>query len=336
MLVRFYAYLIAKRMDKVQLPTFTIPTYKCCSLILTFDDIEEILGGTRLVQVGLGDIEKSRYLFEDLKVNWLFSPRGWLVYASAYNPGLHEPQQAFQYDLVNKRMQFASATGRVSLSYEEILDLVHKAAEPSVSIVSLPCEEPPNSGDANKPEKSKRKIERRTRSLADSLTAINSSQGQDFQFVVPGSVSNTDMSSDRIIGKTGMFDRAVESEKIRFAQFVTEGDLHDLLSKIKRGLDEKTVDVFETDFPFAAAREGFLLNSDFELENLKLSSNFSNNDILLSNLSELETPLCVIKAAAHTKSYVHHLFRCDELSGPIILATVNLFQLERYFRNYRS
>jgi hypothetical protein len=329
--------------EGVKLPTFTIPTFKCCSLILTFDDIEAVLGSApRIVQIGIGEVEKSRHLFEDLNVNWLFSPNGWPLFASGFNPGIPEDQQAFKHDMVDKKMQFASGTARVSMSYPEILDLLRNTSSPHVCIVSLPCEEVPLVKDEEpKAEKSKRKIARRNQSFTDSISAI--STDSEFKFVMPltGVANQLEAlesmpNRSAVVGMSGPKER-MESrgDLMRCMQLRSTGDLSVALSEIKKGLIEKTAEIYETDLPFAAAKNGLLLNEKYEFEDLKISETFHNLDFLLPKVHE-DTPVSVVQAAAHTKAYIHHLFRCDELSGPILLATVNLYQLEKLFRSYRS
>jgi hypothetical protein len=334
-------------MESVALPTFTIPTFKCGPLILTFDDISEILGSKpRIVQVGIGELERSQHLI-DLGVNWLFSPAGWPVMASAYNPGIPEPEQTFQYESDSKRMQVANGTARAAKTYVELLASAKRMVQPSVSIVSLPCEEDANTETAAEVEKPvgkdsgkskvKRKIARRNQSFTDSLLALSQIEWDNVSVVLPliGSQQPLENVSEvkSVIGFTSRVERlAGAPEGLRFAQIRNVGSPEAILESIKAALGAKS-DVMETDFPFFAAKNGLLLNENLELENMKDPAMFHNNDLLMNVEAK---SMLVIQAGLHTKSYIHHLFRCEELSGPILLATVNLFQFERMFQTYRN
>lgn len=336
-------------MESIIYPTFTVPTYKCCSLILTFDDIEEILPGTRIVQVGLGELEKSRHLFEDLKVNWLFSPKSWPVYASGFNPGIPEPVQIFQFDVNEKRMQFSNSTGRSSMTYSEMVAVLSHTEQPSVSMACLPCEEAIDGEVINansKSDKSKRRLNRRTQSITECMQAIRSSDR--LRFVLPitsldSAIATVDTVSElgnKAVGVSGSVDRIraitakQEAGAKKFVQIPYSEDIHSMLGAVKEVLKSGSADVVETDLPFLAAKKGLLITPSFELEDLTLSSCFSNNDVVMDTTG-MKVPRLVEQAALHTKSYIHHLFRCDELSGPIILATVNLFQFDRLFSQYQ-
>ena len=220
-------------MEGIALPTFTIPTYKCCSLILTFDDIEAILGSEkpRLVQVGIGEIESSRHLFDDLKVNWLFSPNSWPVYASGFNPGIPAAQQSFLFDVVEKKIQFSNSTARTSMTYPEIAGLVSRTDNPKVSIVSMPLEEVEGDDASGKGSKSKRKIARRLQAVTESMNVIQSRE--DLLFVVP--LIGQEVPPSGILGVTGPPHRveADRSERLRFIQFRKSEDLVTTWNEIK-------------------------------------------------------------------------------------------------------
>ena len=63
------------------LPTFTIPTNRCSSLLLPLADIAEIMGKPMFIQVGIGEAAKSIHLV-DLNVSWLHAPPDWPVLLS--------------------------------------------------------------------------------------------------------------------------------------------------------------------------------------------------------------------------------------------------------------
>jgi hypothetical protein len=287
-------------------------------MILTFDDIEEILGGPRIAQVGIGEMEKSRHLFEELQVNWLFSPAGWPVYASGSNPGIPESEQIFQFDVNHKRMQFANSTGRSSMTYSEMVELISAARTPEISLAALPVEQGDSDPTSTKSGKTKRRLNRQTQSLDGCIAAIQRSEGK-CKFVVSQLQSFPADCHEKIYKK-------------RFVQIGHSSDLESVLRQIKQYLEADDVDVIETDFPFLAAKMGMLFNSEFQLEDLTQSEFFSNNDPVFTSNEDL--PRLVREAGLHTKSYIHHLFRCDELSGPIMLACINLYQLDKLFRKY--
>ena len=337
-----YIYILRRldirtyQMTQIAYPTFTIPTSKCCSLILTFDDIAEILGDRRhIVQVGMGEIERTMHLIQ-MDLDWLFSPKGWPVYVSGFNPAIHDSKQVFQYELASKKIHFSSGTARTCMTHKAMLDMLVRVAKPAVELVALPCEE--EDVDSHEPQdlgktKVKRKTARRNQCFADALEVTKTA---DFKFVLPviGSQQPIDIPSglSNIAGWTAGA-RAFPTDAttgIRFAQ-IRHSDAASTLEAILAALDGGA-DVLETDFPFDLAKQGFLLNEKFELVDMKNPVMFNTNDPLLVFDA---APSLVLSAASHMRSYVHHLFRCEELSGPILLATVNLFQFDRLVSSYR-
>lgn len=324
------------QMTKIAYPTFTISTFKCCPLILTFDDIAEILGDRpHMVQVGMGEIERTMHLI-DLEIDWLFSPKSWPVYVSGFNPAIHESKQVFQYELATKKIHFASGTARTCMTHKAMLDMLVRVAKPAVELVALPCEE--EDIDSHEPQdlgktKVKRKTTRRNQCFTDALEVAKTST---FKFVLPviGSQQPIDLASGlpNIAGWTAGA-RTVPMDATtgkRFAQ-IRHSDAASMLKAIRAALDGEA-DVLETDFPFDLAKQGLLLDEKFELVDMKDPVMFNTNDPLLVLDA---APRLVLSAASHMRSYIHHLFRCEELSGPILLATVNLFQFDRLVSSHR-
>ena len=331
--------------DTLRYPTFTIPTLRCCSLILTFDDIAAILSNApHIVQVGLGELERNQHLI-DLGVEWLFAPKNWSVLVSGFNPAIADPKQIFQYDAHAKTMTISNGVARISMSYPSMMELVSRVQSPAINLVSLPCEEEDELDHDTTVEdelrrqgktKVKRKVARRNQSFTDSLETINQSTEGSFKFVVPviGSQQPVELASGipNVIGSTRAYARVAPGcGELNFVQIRNASDLNTTLAEIRNAIDSKA-DVIETDFPFHIAKLGLLLNEQFELVDLKDPIMFSENTPLLT--VDQGVPMLVANAASHMKSYIHHLFRCEELSGPILLATVNLFQFEKLFKKY--
>ena len=342
-------------MDGIQLPTFTIPTSKCCSMILPFADIASALGNEpHIVQVGIGELSKNFYQIKDLRINWLHSPVGWPVFVSGFNPAIrpHSPQ-VFQYELNKKKIQVTSGVARESLAYEEMAHMVSTASNPSVEIVSFPCEVsddgvaddsvldqlPPEKKPKHegKEKKLKRKQNRRNESF---LAALNAMKKLEKKMVCPAIGRDQDLSAADNTDWLGHSDIAGNAHSsrgrsgLRFVQIHDKESNEAILGEIRSLLASKSADVFETDFPFKLAREGILLDSKWDLVDMKSKDKFNDHSDLL-NFSPDENVLdSVREAAAHMRSYIHHLFRCDELSGPILLATVNLFQFQKLFRSF--
>ena len=324
-------------MDSVKLPSFTIPTSKCCSIILPFADIAKALNNEpHIVQVGIGELAKNFYQIENLRINWLFSPPGWPVFVSGFNPGIrpHHPQ-AFQYDLKNKKLQVTNGISRESLTHEDMARMVSAASNPAVDIASFPCEEgdattsvPEEHHHEGKGKKLKRKANRRHQSFTDAVEAMKGLEKQ--KIVCPFGLSSGSEEVD-FLGYSSRTVQQGDSKTLRFIQIHDSGSNEDILDSIKSAM--KSGDIVETDFPFKLAKEGVLLNGEFQLVNLKQTEFFDDHSELLNFSDPSNVPDSVSEAGAHMKSYIHHLFRCDELSGPILLATVNLYQFEKMFRS---
>ena len=334
-------------MDSIKLPTFTIATSKCCSLILPFADIAQALSNEpHIVQVGIGELAKNYYQIEKLGINWLHAPKNWPVFVSGFNPGIHpHNEQIFQYDLAKKKIQVTSGNARESLTHSEMVEMVRLAKNPQVDIVCLPCEQgtemvipapPPEKKPRHEgvSKKLKRKANRRHQSFLDSMEAL---KGLDKTIICPLTMNDPDLNlvappDVSVSGYSGTVPQSKPLPGIRFVQVHDCESNEATLVGIKKILTCKSADVIETDLPFKLAREGVLLNSNFELTDMKSKNNFNDHsELLVIKENDDKVPANVREAAAHMKSYIHHLFRCDELSGPILLATVNLFQIEKMF-----
>ena len=172
-----------------------------------------------------------------------------------------------------------------------MVQLCQKVSNPTVDVVSIPVQK----GQYTKA----RKLAREAACVSDAKAAI-------------AHVCNAAIMGEPLMGRTFQVIAQGESTHAEW------------LAQIRN----TNADVIETDFPFRLAQEGLLLTETFDIVNMKVG--MLNNMELLYNPPE-SAPRIVKNAASHSKSYVHHLFRCDELSGPILLATVNLFQFQKIF-----
>ncbi len=302
----------------VSLPSFTIPTSRCCSLILPFSDIAAVLDDRpHIVQVSVGELEKNNYQL-DLAMDWLHSPVGWPVFLSGFSPANPVFPQVFRYDAGKKCMQVANGPSRVSLTHEAILALARRARRPEINIISLPVEQG-GVVTVESPPAKKRKTDRKNQSVFDAVNAIK--QNNQFQFVLPDSVT-----SDQVDPTTRIF-------KPKLTPIVNgEKSPEKILSEITAAL-AAGADVLETDFPFHCAKNGWLLDGGFQLLNVRSNEWFHVHSPAVV-FEPQSTPAAVVEAGMHSMSYLHHLFRCDELSGPILLATVNLYQFSKFVSKY--
>ena len=321
------------------LPTFTIPTNWCSSLLLPLADIAEIMGKPMFIQVGIGEAAKSIHLV-DLNVSWLHAPPDWPVLLSGFNPGNPAESQVFQYDVRSKQIQVDNCGARVSLGYEEIFRIAKGLRNPGVSLLCLPVEgrvdarvERSDKASTCGPthdsscgvahdstwathdptpitsSKLKRKVARQTACLADAQSAA--SRHPEMQLLVP---------------TTSLLNCATHSlGNLLFVQIPTTLESADALARL-RAVVAAGASVVETNLAFKLASEGILLDEQFSLIDLKNSQIFTDNRPLIPDCPN--APRIVQNAAAHSRSYIHHLFRCGELSGPILLATVNLWRFQ--------
>lgn len=108
------------------------------------------------------------------------------------------------------------------------------------------------------------------------------------------------------------------------------------------------VDFIEVSFPFDLADKGISIVDDYNL-NIKESITkkiFSMKDFKLNTISlkeacfEKDTSVlrigceCFTCREGYTKAYIHHLFKCSELNGHILLCMHNLFYIEKLHSNF--
>ncbi|ABQ30551.1 MULTISPECIES: tRNA guanosine(34) transglycosylase Tgt [Acidiphilium] len=128
-------------------------------------------------------------------------------------------------------------------------------------------------------------------------------------------------------GQQAMFDTLdvttplLPTDRPRYLMGVGTPD--DLLGSIARG-----VDMFDCVMPTRAGRTGRAFTSRGIL-NLR-NARFAAEDRPLD-------PACPCLACArHSRAYLHHLFRCDEMLGPMLLTTHNLSYYQTVMRGARE
>jgi hypothetical protein len=229
--------------------------------------------------------------------------------------------------------------------------MVSSASDPHIDIVSFPCEagEEEKKDDSligepiekkpkheGKEKKLKRKQNRRHQSFLDAIDAMKKLGKKIVCPLVERDQDLSVMQDIKVLGYSGTpIQRRGLSEQsgLRFVQVHDKESNAATVEEIRSILASRAADVIETDFPFKLAREGILLDSNWTLVDMKEKDKFNDHSDLLIFSPEENVPESVREAGAHMRSYIHHLFRCDELSGPILLATVNLFQFEKLFRS---
>ena len=272
--------------------SFTIPTNRQCPLILPFPDINQVLGGRPfVVHIEIGDMVHAVEQAER-GIEWLHAPAGWPVFASS--------REIFQYCKESGKIQINGGNAaRISVCYDEIVSMAEKLG---INFLLLPTERLEESKTASS-SKLKRKLARQTAS-------INAAKEASEKCV-----------SVKLVDGEG---RIGDDQYVSINRGKDQSN-EDWLVNIQKAMQTPGV-IVHTDFPFRLAREGFLLNEKFDIIDMK-------NACMLNNMENLaiytNAPKIVSSAASHSKSYIHHLFRCDELSGPILLAIVNLFQFDK-------
>ena len=114
---------------------------------------------------------------------------------------------------------------------------------------------------------------------------------------------------------------ALPADKPRYLMGVGTPD--DLLGAVARG-----VDMFDCVMPTRAGRtaRAFTRRGIFNVRN----SRFSSDDGALD--PECGCPLCT----KHSRAYLHHLFRCEEMLGPMLLTWHNIQYYQDLMRGLRD
>lgn len=112
-------------------------------------------------------------------------------------------------------------------------------------------------------------------------------------------------------------------EKIRYLMGV--GTPQDIVHAVSCG-----VDLFDCVMPTRAGRFGrAFVSGDEPYCNIR-NAKYKEDDAPID--SECDCPCC----RNYTKAYVHHLFKCDEMLGPILLSLHNTFYYQRLMKRIRQ
>lgn len=112
---------------------------------------------------------------------------------------------------------------------------------------------------------------------------------------------------------------------------------------------------FDSSYAFELSEKGFLLNFNFQFDNMKYYSpeeieneniRIDSLDIKVINLTEplyrddnsvlVEKCECFSCKTKYTKAYINHLFKCNELNGHIILLMHNIYMLECLIKHFEK
>jgi queuine tRNA-ribosyltransferase len=110
-------------------------------------------------------------------------------------------------------------------------------------------------------------------------------------------------------------------EKPRYLMGVGTPD--DLLGSVARG-----VDMFDCVMPTRAGRtaRGFTAHGVFNLRNARF----------IDDAGPLDETCACLCCTRHSRAYLHHLFRCDEMLGPVLLTTHNLTYYQSLMQGARA
>lgn len=108
----------------------------------------------------------------------------------------------------------------------------------------------------------------------------------------------------------------------------------------------------EVSFPFTFCRKGQAMNIDFdsydesksygsidEIERYDYNLNTLNmNDLKYESDIEIlvKNCKCFVCQTGYKRAYIHHLYKCKELNGNILLALHNTFQAKKLYEDYKS
>jgi queuine tRNA-ribosyltransferase len=101
------------------------------------------------------------------------------------------------------------------------------------------------------------------------------------------------------------------------------GAPEDIIGCVQRGAD-----MFDCVLPARSARHGLVFTSTGKM-NIKNAINFGNNQTLD------ETCLCFV-CKSYTKGYLHHLFKCKEALGPMLLTYHNIYYYQSFMDRIRQ
>jgi queuine tRNA-ribosyltransferase len=125
---------------------------------------------------------------------------------------------------------------------------------------------------------------------------------------------------ERMFAMLDVTTPCLPAEKPRYLMGVGTPD--DLLGAVGRG-----VDMFDCVMPTRAGRtaRGFTSHGVFNLRNARF----------IDDTGPLDETCDCLCCARHTRAYLHHLFRCDEMLGPMLLTIHNLTYYQSLMRDAR-
>ncbi|CAD2093240.1 queuine tRNA-ribosyltransferase, putative [Plasmodium vinckei lentum] len=135
--------------------------------------------------------------------------------------------------------------------------------------------------------------------------------------------------------------------KLKFIQ-LSNGNPIEILHSIYYGID-----IIESNFPYYLARNGRAINMDINLKDINYEQstsfdinliNFEDkkiNDTFIIDLNDSKYALdySIISSNSprkETKSYIHHLLKCKELTANVILSYHNLYIYKLFFQEIKS
>ncbi|CAA9986845.1 queuine tRNA-ribosyltransferase, putative [Plasmodium knowlesi strain H] len=134
-------------------------------------------------------------------------------------------------------------------------------------------------------------------------------------------------------------------EKLKLIQ-LSIGTPIEILHSIYHGID-----IIESNFPYELARNGKAINMHIKMESMEEKCtnkmhdirhiNFQNKEIFIINLNDEKyaldySPITDNSPRNETKSYVHHLLKCQELTANVILSYHNLYMYSMFFQEIRT
>ncbi|CAG9475650.1 queuine tRNA-ribosyltransferase, putative [Plasmodium vivax] len=137
---------------------------------------------------------------------------------------------------------------------------------------------------------------------------------------------------------------ALPTDKLKLIQ-LSVGTPIEILHSVYHGID-----IVESNFPYELARSGKAINMHIKMETKEKYTNnlptidhinFQNKEIFIIDLNDAKyaldySPLTDNSPRNETKSYVHHLLKCQELTANVVLSYHNLHMYSSFFREIRA
>ncbi|ANQ06338.1 tRNA-ribosyltransferase [Plasmodium coatneyi] len=138
---------------------------------------------------------------------------------------------------------------------------------------------------------------------------------------------------------------ALPTDKLKLIQ-LSVGTPVEILHSVYHGID-----IVEANFPYELARNGKALNMHIKMDTMEHNCtnklhdinhiNFHNKDIFIIDLNDEKysldySPITENSPRNETKSYVHHLLKCQELTANVILSYHNLYIYSLFFQEIRT